>query len=190
MFDESRIADFAERCAYIKESIASVPDFPKPGILFRDITSLCANPKAFATAVNILEQIYQDVHIDKIISAESRGFIFGAPLAARLGAGFVMVRKPGKLPRPTIEESYTLEYGTNTLQINDDAVRAGDKVLILDDLLATGGTVEAMIKLVGRLKGEVVSTAFVIELMDLPGRRLIEDRYGLECVSLVKFPGH
>ncbi|MCR5537454.1 MAG: adenine phosphoribosyltransferase [Succinivibrio sp.] len=190
MFDESKLAAYAADCAVIKESIASVPDFPKPGILFRDITSLCANPKAFALSVNLLENIFKDAHIDKIISAESRGFIFGAPLAARIGAGFVMVRKPGKLPRATIEESYTLEYGTNTLQINADAIRPGDKVLILDDLLATGGTVEAMIKLVGRLKGQVVATAFVIELMDLPGRKLIEDKYGLECVSLVKFPGH
>ena len=190
MFDEAKIAGFAEDCAIIKESILSVPDFPKPGILFRDITSLCANPKAFSLSVKLLESVYKDRHIDKILSAESRGFIFGAPLAAQLGAGLVLVRKPGKLPRATIEETYALEYGNNTLQINVDAINPGDNVLILDDLLATGGTVEAMIKLTNRLKGEVVSTAFVIELMDLPGRKLIEDKYGLECVSLVKFPGH
>lgn len=183
-------ASFQERAAYLQESVKSIPDFPKPGILFRDITSLCEDKKAFRMSLDLLEEIYRDTALDKIVCAEARGFVFGAPLADRLNCGLVMVRKPGKLPRPTLSEHYDLEYGSNELQINKDAILPHERVLVLDDLLATGGTVEAMIKLVRRLQGKVVGAAFVLELFDLGGADRIKQSCGVDVVSLLKFPGH
>ncbi len=190
MLHPADIADFKEKSAYLQGSIKSIPDFPKPGILFRDITSLCEDKKAFALSIDLLTEIFKDTRIDKIVCAEARGFVFGAPLAYRLGCGLVLVRKPGKLPRATIGESYDLEYGKNVLQINVDAIKSGERVLVLDDLLATGGTVEAMIKLVRRLQGDVVAAAFVLELFDLGAAEKLREHCQVDVVSLVKFPGH
>lgn len=176
--------------AYIKDSIKSIKDYPKEGILFRDVTSLCDDKKAFGLTIELLRKAFADRHIDAVVSAEARGFVFGAPLAAALGSAFVMVRKPGKLPRRTIEESYELEYGCEKLQIHEDAIKPGQRVLLLDDLLATGGTMNAMIRMVSRLGGEIVVAAFVIELFDLGGRKRLEEQHGVEVYSLVKFPGH
>jgi len=147
-----------------------VPDFPKPGILFYDITTLLKDAAAFRALTDDLTARYQDSRIDKVVGIESRGFIFGGVLAGQLGAGFVLVRKPGKLPADCFEVKYSLEYGSNTLAIHQDAIGAGERVLIVDDLLATGGTAEATISLVRQLGGEVVGLDFLVELKGLKGR--------------------
>lgn len=158
----------------LKSKIRAVPDFPKPGILFYDITTLLADPEAFRVIIDRLAAPYAKQKIDKIVGIESRGFIFGAPLAERLSIGFVPVRKPGKLPADFIEESYDLEYGSNTLCIHKDAVSSGERVLVIDDLLATGGTMAATAKLIQRLEGEIVALACVIELLFLNGREKLK----------------
>lgn len=164
--------------------IRDVPDFPVPGILFKDITTLLQRPDAFRFVIDELTARFRDEHIDVIAGIESRGFIFGAPLAYTLGAGLVVVRKPGKLPSSSINESYSLEYGTNTLEIHDDAIAPGQRVLVVDDLLATGGSARATIRLVERLGGKVVGAVFVIELDFLKGREKLQD-YAVH--SLVHF---
>lgn len=167
-------------------TIRSIPDFPKKGILFRDITTLLNNPAAFRLAVDLLTDRFAGAGVTKVVSIESRGFILGAPIAYHLGAGFVPVRKPGKLPAPTLQETYTLEYGTDTLEIHQDAVGPEDRVLIVDDLLATGGTVGAACRLVERLGGKIVGCAFLIELSFLKGR----SRLGTyEVEALVDYAG-
>lgn len=178
-----------EKLALIKNSIKSIPDYPKPGILFRDVTSLMEDPEAYRATMQILIDRYKDKGITKVIGTEARGFLFGAPLALELGVGFVPVRKPGKLPREVIGESYELEYGQDTLEIHVDAIKEGDKVLLVDDLLATGGTIEATTKLVRRLGGIVEDAAFVINLPDIGG----EDRLkgiDLNVFSICDFDGH
>ncbi|WP_022943051.1 adenine phosphoribosyltransferase [Psychromonas hadalis] len=172
----------------IKNSIKTISDYPLPGILFRDITSLIENGDAFAATIEQFVTRYKDKNIDKVVGTEARGFIFGAPLAAALGAGFVPVRKPGKLPRDTIQEGYTLEYGSDTLQIHSDAIKEGETVLLIDDLLATGGTAEASIKLIQRLGGNVIESAFVIELPALNGAKKLQ-KLGVPLFSLVTFEG-
>ena len=164
--------------------IRDVPDFPVPGILFKDITTLLQRPDAFRFVIDELTERFRDEHIDVVAGIEYRGFIFGAPLAYTLGAGLVVVRKPGKLPSSSINESYSLEYGTNTLEIHDDAIASGQRVLVVDDLLATGGSARATIRLVERLGGEVVGAVFVIELDFLNGRDKLKD-YSVH--SLVHF---
>jgi adenine phosphoribosyltransferase len=154
----------------LRAKIREVPDFPKPGILFYDITTLLKEPEAFAEVVDRMADLVKDERIDVVVGMESRGFIFAAPLAYKLGAGFVPVRKLGKLPAETIEVEYDLEYGTATLEVHRDAIRAGQRVLIVDDLLATGGTVIGTIELVRRLGGEIASLAFMVELTALKGR--------------------
>lgn len=186
----SLIPDYHKKIEFLKSTVKSIPDYPKAGILFRDISSLCQNGAAFQLCIDMLYEVFKDSNIDKVVSAEARGFVFGAPLAQKLGCGFVMVRKPGKLPRELIEEEYDLEYGRNTLQMHVDAIKAGERVVILDDLLATGGTVDAMIKLVKRLNGNVVSAAFIIELVDLGGCAKIQKDHNIQTVSLLDFPGH
>jgi adenine phosphoribosyltransferase len=172
----------------IKNSIKSIPDYPIKGIIFRDVTSLIENGEAFAATIAEFIARYKDVKIDKVVGTEARGFIFGAPLAAAIGVGFVPVRKPGKLPRTTIEEAYTLEYGTDTLQIHTDAIKEGDNVLLMDDLLATGGTAEASVKLIQRLGGKVIESAFVIELPSLKGAEKLK-KLGVPLFSLISFEG-
>ena len=172
----------------VKNSIATVPDYPKPGIMFRDITSLLAEPKAFQTVQKALVEKYKENAFDVIIGTESRGFIFGAPLALELGMPFVPVRKPGKLPRETVSQSYQLEYGEDTLEIHKDAIKPGDKVLLVDDLLATGGTIEATVKLVEKLGGKATDAAFVISLPELGGEARLAG-LGLNILKLVEFEG-
>lgn len=155
--------------------IRNVPDFPQPGVQFKDITTLLQDGAAFRAVIDQLVTHYGEQQIDVVAGVESRGFIFSAPVAYRLGAGLVPIRKPGKLPAPTVEVSYTLEYGSNTLQMHTDAIPPGARVLLVDDLLATGGTIVAAIDLVQRVGGQIVGLAFVIELTFLEGRRLLGD---------------
>jgi adenine phosphoribosyltransferase len=164
--------------------IRDIPDFPVKGILFKDITPLLREPKAYRQAVEQLAERYRGEEIDQVLAIESRGFIFGAALALELGAGFVPVRKPGKLPSDTIAVEYSLEYGTNRLEIHTDAIRPGERVLVVDDLLATGGSAQAAIELVERLGGKVVGAAFVIELQSLCGAERLA---GYPVYSLIKF---
>jgi adenine phosphoribosyltransferase len=154
----------------LKNYIRNIPDFPKKGILFRDITTLIGNKEKFKKVIDILAKRYAGKKIDAVLAVESRGFIFGGALAYQLGAGFVPVRKEGKLPYKTYKATYSLEYGEDTLEIHQDAIKSGDRVLLIDDLLATGGTLGAVIDLVKKLKGEIAEIAFIIELKDLKGR--------------------
>ncbi|EGT76459.1 adenine phosphoribosyltransferase [Haemophilus haemolyticus] len=173
----------------IKSSIKSIPNYPKEGIIFRDITTLLEVPAAFKATVDLIVEQYRDKGITKVLGTESRGFIFGAPVALALGLPFELVRKPKKLPRETISQSYQLEYGQDTLEIHVDAISEGDNVLIIDDLLATGGTVEATVKLVQRLGGVVKHAAFVINLPELGGEKRLNN-LGVDCYTLVNFEGH
>ncbi len=157
-----------------KELIRDVPDFPKPGILFKDITPILADARAFQQVMDELEEAARPLRVQKIVAPEARGFIFAAPLALRLGAGFVPVRKKKKLPYKTVSVSYELEYGTDTVEMHEDSVNKGQRVLILDDLLATGGTSAAIAQLVGRLGGDVAAFLFCLELTFLPGRKRLE----------------
>ena len=154
----------------LKQLIRDVPDFPKPGILYRDITTLLRDPAGLRMAIDSLSEPYRETALDYVVGIESRGFILGAAVADRLGAGFVPVRKPGKLPAATVSASYVLEYGTDTLEMHRDAVEAGRRVLIVDDLLATGGTARAAVNLVRECGAEVAGVAFLIELEALNGR--------------------
>lgn len=178
-----------EKTALIKSSIKSIPDYPKPGILFRDVTSLMENAPAYQAAIQMLVEKYKDHGFTKIVGTEARGFLFGAPLALELGIGFVPVRKPGKLPRETVSESYELEYGVDTLEIHTDAISEGDKVLMVDDLLATGGTIEATTKLIRRLGGVVEHAAFVINLPEIGGDKRLE-ALDVSVYSICDFEGH
>ncbi|MEW6047330.1 MAG: adenine phosphoribosyltransferase, partial [Bacillota bacterium] len=170
----------------IRRSIASVPDFPKPGILFRDITPLLGQPEAFQQALKALEEHVRPWAPDRIAAIESRGFLFGLPLALALGIGFVPIRKPGKLPRETLREGYELEYGASYLEVHVDALRSGERVVVVDDLLATGGTAAAAGRLVTRLGGMVAGFAFLIELEGLRGRQRLE-AFGAPVASLIRF---
>ena len=164
--------------------IRSVPDFPKPGIVFRDITPLLADPQALDQAVAQLAQPYRDSKIDMVAAVESRGFIFGPAVARELAAGFVLIRKPGKLPATTASANYELEYGTDTIEIHTDSIAPGQRVLLLDDLLATGGTMAAACQLVNGLGGQIVGIAFLIELAFLHGRAKLADH---EILSLITY---
>ncbi|MGL4485643.1 MAG: adenine phosphoribosyltransferase [Yersinia sp. (in: enterobacteria)] len=179
----------AQQLELIKNSIKTVPDYPKVGILFRDVTSLLEDPLAYAASIELLVARFLDSGVTKVVGTEARGFLFGAPVALSLGVGFVPVRKPGKLPRETISESYALEYGTDELEIHTDSIKPGDNILIIDDLLATGGTVEATVNLIRKLGGEVTNAAFVINLPELGGEERLTQQ-GIHCYSLVSFDGH
>jgi adenine phosphoribosyltransferase len=170
----------------IKSKIRTIPDWPKKNIMFRDITTLLKSPDGLKETIDLLYNRYADKKIDKVVGIESRGFILAAPLAYRLGCGFVPVRKPGKLPAECESEEYSLEYGKDKIEIHKDAITKGDKVLIVDDLLATGGTMNAARNLVKRLEGEIVECACVVELPDLKGREKIK---GEKFFSIVKFEG-
>lgn len=171
----------------LEKYIRNIPDFPKPGILFRDVTTLIQEGKAFKASVDALVKKYKGKKIDKVAAVEARGFVFGAAVAYRLGVGFVPVRKKGKLPFKTHSVTYSLEYGTDTLEIHQDAINKGERVLVIDDLLATGGTVKGVTELVEGLGGKIISIAFIIELFDLNGRDKLK---GYDVYSLIKFPGH
>ena len=171
---------------YVREHVRTVPNFPKKGIMFLDITTATKDAKSMEYMIDFLYERFKDKNIDYVAGIESRGFIFGAPLAYKLKAGFIPIRKPNKLPADTIKESYSLEYGTDTIEMHADALKPGDKVLIIDDLLATGGTALAACRLAKRVGAEVVSTAFIIELDPLKGREKIET-FGVPVVSMLNY---
>mgnify|MGYP006274717397 CR=1 FL=1 len=172
----------------VKDFIRTIVDFPHEGILFRDVTTLFANPRGFRMAVDQMLHPYAGRRIDMVAGLEARGFILGGAIAHQLGTGFVPIRKKGKLPAATISESYTLEYGEAVMEVHDDAIAPGQTVLLVDDLLATGGTAEAGIRLVERLGGDILGCAFIIELPDLGGRRKLE-ALGMEVHALCAFEG-
>jgi len=172
-----------------KSVIRSIPDYPKPGIVFRDITTLLGNPRAFRRAVDEMVQPYAGVRIDKVAGIEARGFILGGAVAHQLSVGFVPVRKKGKLPWAVMGEDYALEYGTDRVEIHTDAVKQGDRVIVVDDLIATGGTCLAAIKLLERVGAGVVGCSFVIDLPDLGGAQKIR-ALGKDVTALVSFEGH
>ncbi len=168
----------------LKRLIRDVPDFPKPGIVFKDITTLTKDPEGFSAAVDEIVERYSDASVDVVVGIEARGFIFGAAVAYQLGAGFVPARKPGKLPAETVRAEYALEYGTDAVEMHRDGIAAGQRVLIVDDLLATGGTAAAAAKLVEDLGGEVVAITFLIDLAFLKGRGKLG---GYEVTSLIEY---
>ncbi len=170
----------------LKSMIRTVPDFPKKGIMFRDITTILQNKEGFAYVIDKFYERYKNKNIDIVVGIESRGFIFGATLAYKLGCSFVPVRKEGKLPHKTMKQEYALEYGTAAVEIHEDAIKQGQNVLICDDLIATGGTILATIKLVELLGGKVAEIAFVVELIDLKGKEKLK---GYNVFSLVEFEG-
>ena len=159
----------------IKDKIRAIPDFPKPGIIFRDITTGIKDAQAFQGMIDFLCEQYKDVKIDYIAGIESRGFIFGSAMAYKMGCGFIAIRKPNKLPAKTISESYNLEYGSNTLEIHEDSFEKGANILVVDDLLATGGSAAAACNLIKKVGGNVIGAAFLIELNDLNGRNKLND---------------
>jgi len=173
----------------LARAIRTIPDFPKPGIQFRDITTLLADPQAFRRAVDELVQPFAGRGISKVAGIEARGFILGGAAAHQLSAGFLPVRKRGKLPAQTLRQTYALEYGTDEVEIHADAVKPGEPILVIDDLIATGGTAEAVIALLRRAGADIVGAAFVIDLPDLGGSRRIASQ-GVDVRSLVSFPGH
>ena len=170
----------------VEDYVRSIPDFPEKGIIFRDITSVIQSPEGLKLAIDGINESLKDVDYDVVVGPESRGFIFGVPVAYANGKGFVPVRKKGKLPCETISEDYSLEYGTATIEMHKDAIVPGQKVVIVDDLIATGGTTEAIIKLIERLGGEVVKVVFLIELEGLNGR---EKLAGYDVDSVIKYTG-
>lgn len=170
----------------VEKYIKSIPDFPQPGIIFRDVTSVTEDPEGMKLAIDEMDKLLEGVDYDVIAGAESRGFIFGAPLAYKNDKGLVLVRKKGKLPRETVEMSYDLEYGQATIEIHKDSIKPGEKVVLVDDLIATGGTIEAAAKLIESLGGIVVKMVFLIELTDLKGRERLS-KY--DVASVVQFEG-
>ena len=175
-----------EKVQYIREHVREVPDFPKKGILFLDVTTIVKDAKAFDLCIKYLTEEFAGEKIDYVAGIESRGFIFGAALAHRLNTGFIPIRKPNKLPAKTIKETYSLEYGTDTIEMHADALLPGDKVLVIDDLLATGGTAVAACNLVKRTGAEVIAAAFIIELNPLKGRQKLEQN-NIKTVSLLNY---
>ena len=170
----------------LKETIRSIKDWPIKGVIFRDLTTLMQDPAAFRESCDILYERYKDMNIDKIVGIDARGFVFGAVLAYKLDIGFIPVRKKGKLPWKTIQETYSLEYGEDTIEIHEDAIEKGEKVIIVDDLIATGGTIGATVKLVNQLGADIIECAFVVELPDLRGRDQIQ---GCKVFSITEFEG-
>ncbi|OLP44358.1 adenine phosphoribosyltransferase [Rhizobium oryziradicis] len=173
----------------LSDTIRSIQDYPKPGIIFRDITTLLGNPRAFRRAVDELVQPYAGLKIDKIAGMEARGFILGGAVAHQLSAGFVPIRKKGKLPHDTVSIAYSLEYGLDEMEMHVDAVQPGEKVILVDDLIATGGTAVGAVQLLRQIGADVVSACFVIDLPDLGGRKKLE-ALGVDVRTLVEFSGH
>ena len=178
--------DYNAKCEFIKSKVRSIPDWPIKGVIFRDITTLLEDPKAFKAICSIFYDRYVNEKVDKIVGIDARGFLFGAVLAYELDIGFIPIRKKGKLPYKTISESYTLEYGEETIEIHEDAITSGDRVVIIDDLMATGGTIAASAALVEKLGGDILECAFVIELPDLKGREKMGNR---NCFAIIEFEG-
>jgi adenine phosphoribosyltransferase len=173
---------------FIKEQIRDIKDFPKAGIVFKDITPLLNNAEAFKKTIDAFEKALEGKKVDRIVGVESRGFIFGAPLAERIGAGFVLARKPGKLPAKTVSESFKLEYGEDSLEIHEDAINKGEKVVIIDDVLATGGTMSAVVNLVNKLGGDIERILLLMELSFLNGHeKLVRDGKDVPRHALIKY---
>jgi adenine phosphoribosyltransferase len=170
----------------LKETIRSIPHWPIESVTFRDLTTLMQNPEAYKYACDVLYERYKNQKIDKIVAIDARGFVFGGVLAYKLNVGFVPVRKKGKLPSSTIQADYTLEYGVNTVEMHDDSISKGERIVIVDDLIATGGTIAAAVQLVEQLGGEIIECAFIVELPDLKGREKISNQ---AVFSMVKFEG-
>lgn len=175
--------------AVLKDLIRTIPDYPKKGILFRDVTTLLGNAEGLKEAIAQMAAPYLDLKVDAVAGIEARGFILGGAIADRLGCGFIPIRKKGKLPWKTIGQEYTLEYGVDVIEIHEDAITPGQRVLIVDDLIATGGTAEAAVKLLRRSHGEIVGATFIIDLPDLGGLKLLKS-HGIDCHALVAFEGH
>lgn len=173
----------------LKGLIRTIPDYPKPGIMFRDVTTLLGDAQGFKAAVAQLAEPYRTQPVDAVAGIEARGFILGGAVADRLGCGFIPIRKKGKLPWKTIGQEYTLEYGVDVIEIHEDAIAPGARILIVDDLIATGGTAEAAVKLIRRSGGKVVGASFIIDLPELGGWKLLES-HDISCHALVKFEGH
>ena len=178
--------DYNAKCEFIKSKVRSIPDWPIKGVIFRDITTLLEDPKVFKAICSIFYDRYANEKVDKIVGIDARGFLFGAVLAYELDIGLIPIRKKGKLPYKTISESYTLEYGEETIEIHEDAISKGDRVVIIDDLMATGGTIAASAALVEKLGGDILECAFVIELPDLKGREKLGNR---NCFAIIEFEG-
>ena len=172
----------------IKSKIRTIENYPIDGVMFRDITTLFKNPDGLREAMDMFVERYKDMKIDKIVAIESRGFLIGAPLAYLLNIGLVLIRKPGKLPSKTYKQDYTLEYGVDQIEIHSDALEEGERVLIVDDLIATGGTVETAVRLVEKMKAEVIECCFIIDLPDIGGRGKLE-AMGQSIFSLCEFEG-
>ncbi|AXE61748.1 adenine phosphoribosyltransferase [Candidatus Thioglobus sp. NP1] len=172
----------------IKSKIRTIKNYPIDGVMFRDITTLFEDPEGLRDSINKLSERYKDLKIDKIAAIEARGFILGAPLAYILNVGLILIRKPGKLPAKTISQDYDLEYGSDQIEIHSDAIRAGEKVLIVDDLIATGGTAEAAVKIVEKMEGQIVECCFIIDLPDIGGRARLEG-IGQKVFTLCEFEG-
>lgn len=172
----------------VKDYIRTIHDFPHEGIMFRDVTTLFADPRGFRMAIDQLIHPWAGVQIDKVVGLEARGFILGGAIAHQLSKGFVPIRKKGKLPGQTVSQAYTLEYGEAIMEMHEDAIQPGEKVLIVDDLLATGGTCEAAIKLIERVGGEIVGCSFIVDLPELGGRKLL-DKLGMNVAVLCEFEG-
>ena len=172
----------------IKSKIRTIENYPIKGVMFRDITTLLKDPEGLRDSINKLVDRYKDLNIDKIAAIESRGFIIGAPLAYLLNVGLVLIRKPGKLPAETIDQDYKLEYGTDRIEVHVDAIEKGEKVLIVDDLIATGGTAEAAVRLVQKVKGDIIECCFIIDLPDIGGRARLEN-LGQKVFTLCEFEG-
>lgn len=175
-----------DKCEYVREHVRQVPDFPKPGILFLDITTAIKDKQSMQYMVDYLYEKFKDERVDYVAGIESRGFIFGAALAYKLNSGFIAIRKPNKLPADTIKESYSLEYGIDTIEMHADALKAGDRVIVIDDLLATGGTATAACNLCKKVGAEVVASAFIIELNPLKGREKLESA-GVKVISMLDY---
>jgi adenine phosphoribosyltransferase len=173
----------------LKGLIRTIPDYPKPGIMFRDVTTLLGDAQGFKAAIAQMAEPYRTQPVDAVAGIEARGFILGGAIADRLGCGFVPIRKKGKLPWKTIGQEYTLEYGVDVIEMHEDAIKKGERILIVDDLIATGGTAEAAAKLVQRSGGTIVGATFIIDLPDLGGVALLK-RHGIACHALVAFEGH
>lgn len=171
----------------VKACIRDIPDFPKPGIIFKDITTVIKDPQAFRRTVDFITNEFKDAGIDYVAGIESRGFIFGAPVAINLGAGLVVVRKPGKLPAEVEKMEYELEYGTDCVEIHKDAIEPGKRVLLIDDLLATGGTAAASCKLIEKIGGNPVGIAFIVELAFLNGREKLPNNGNIKLVSMIQY---
>lgn len=173
----------------LKKLVRTIPDYPKPGIMFRDVTTLFGDAQGFKAAIAQMAEPYRTEPVDAVAGIEARGFILGGAIADRLGCGFIPIRKKGKLPSTTLGQDYELEYGTDTIEIHDDAVTKGERILIVDDLIATGGTAEAAIHLIRRAGGEVLGAAFVIDLPEIGGRKKIE-ALDVPCHVIMAFKGH